>query len=313
MPASRSIVIAGAAGLVGQNLVLALKARGHGSLIGIDKHPSNTKTLARLNPDVQVIEADLATPGPWQQAFSGAGLLILNHAQFSALEEQTFIDNNVTATANVLAAAKRHGLSHVIHISSSSVNSIAQDHYAVTKKIQEKMVVESGMPCCVLRPTLMFGWFDRKHLSWLGRFMARTPLFPIPGQGRYVRQPLFVRDFCDIIASCVEKPRLGEAYNISGQEKIDYIDLIRSVRDASGVRTPIVRIPYRLFRALLEIYALIDRNPPFTVQQLEALVASDEFEVIDWPSIFGVRSTPLIEALRMTFHHPTFSKVVLEF
>ena len=31
----------------------------------------------------------------------------------------------------------------------------------------------------------MFGWFDRKHLGWLARFMTRAPVFPVPGHGRY--------------------------------------------------------------------------------------------------------------------------------
>ena len=28
----------------------------------------------------------------------------------------------------------------------------------------------------------MFGWFDRKHLGWLSRFMSKVPIFPIPGK-----------------------------------------------------------------------------------------------------------------------------------
>ena len=105
-------------------------------------------------------------------------------------------------------------------------------------------MVGSGLPVVVLRPTLMFGWFDRKHLGWLARFMQKAPLFPIPGSGRYLRQPLYAGDFCDIIMACIEQRPAGKAYNISGQEKIDYIDLIRAVKEACGARAPIVRIPY---------------------------------------------------------------------
>ena len=159
----------------------------------------------------------------------------------------------------------------------------------------------------------MFGWFDRKHLGWLARFMARTPVFPVPGHGRYLRQPLYVGDFSELIVACLEKPRPGQAYNISGQERIDYIDLMRVVRAAIGVRTPIVRIPYAVFWTLLKVYGLIDRNPPFTTSQLAALVIPETFEVIDWPSIFGVPATPIATALRETFQHPVYSKVVLEF
>ncbi len=74
------------------------------------------------------------------------------------------------------------------------------------------------------------------------------------------------------------------AYNITGQERIDYIDLIRAVKEATGAKTRIQTIPYNLFWALLKINAIFDRNPAFTVGQLEALVTPDVFEVIDWPS-----------------------------
>ena len=74
-----------------------------------------------------------------------------------------------------------------------------------------------------------------------------------------------------------------------------------------------MKIPYSLFYALLKANSLFDKNPAFTTKQLEALVTPDVFEVIDWPGIFGVRSTPLAEALNITFRDPTYSQVTLEF
>ena len=58
---------------------------------------------------------------------------------------------------------------------------------------------------------------------------------------------------------------------------------------------------------------MFDRNPPFTTHQLKALITPDVFEVIDWPEIFGVRATPLDEALEETFCHPEYSQISLEF
>ncbi|MFA5950040.1 MAG: NAD-dependent epimerase/dehydratase family protein [Hyphomicrobium sp.] len=307
------IVVTGAAGLVGQNLVPRLKARGHTELIAIDKHPVNTAILRKLHPGLTVIEADLAQDGPWTDALRGCDVLVHNHAQIGALTYDPFHANNVLASQKVLEAAKTQGVPYMVHISSSVVNSMARDFYTESKKEQERIAVESGIPACILRPTLMFGWFDRKHLGWLARFMQRMPAFPIPGNGRYLRQPLYVGDFCDVIISAVERPRPGEAFNITGQEKIDYIDLMREVKAAIGSRALIFTIPYGLFQLLLDTYALVDRNPPFTSKQLAALVTPDVFEVIDWPGIFDVRSTPLPTALAETFQHPVYSKVVLEF
>jgi nucleoside-diphosphate-sugar epimerase len=260
-----------------------------------------------------VIEADLAVPGPWQDALSGARVLVQCHAQIGGLTETPFVANNVTATKHVLEAAKAHGVPYIVHISSSVVNSLARDFYTETKKAQEKLVVESGIPTCILRPTLMFGWFDRKHMGWLARFMARMPIFPVPGDGNYLRQPLYAGDFCRIIAACIARPRAEEAHNISGQEKITYIEMIRALKQATGATAAIVRIPYWIFWLLLKLYALFDRDPPFTTRQLEALIIPETFEVIDWPGIFGIRATPLAEAFRETFQHPVYSKLVLEF
>ena len=312
MTDSHKIVITGAAGLVGQNLIHRLVSKGGYRIVAIDKNAHNAAILSRFHPSVEVVIADVAEPGPWTATLAGADTVVSGHAQIGGTEEAEFVRNNITATQHLLDALLAHRVPYLVNISSSVVNSAAVDFYTETKKAQEQMLLESGIKQVVLRPTLMFGWFDRKHMGWLARFMKRVPVFPIPGDGRYLRQPLFVGDFCEIIIAAAEQRKTG-TYNISGQEKIDYIDLIRAVREACGGRAPIVRIPYSLFWIMLYVYALFDRDPPFTTKQLEALVTPDVFEVIDWPGIFGVKATPLQTALAETYRHPTYSQIVLEF
>ena len=307
------LVITGGAGLIGQNLIARLKRRGDHTIVAIDKHAANTRVLRALHPDIQVIEADLAEPGAWQQALAGADTIVIGHAQIGGLVEAEFTRNNLAATENLLKAVAAMGGCHLVHISSSVVNSAAVDWYTESKKAQEAMVLASGNPVVVLRPTLMFGWFDRKHLGWLARFMRRVPVFPIPGSGRYLRQPLYAGDFCEIIMACLVRRLNGGVYSICGLEPIDYIDLIRAVREAVNATAPIVKVPYGLFWLMLRAYAAVDRNPPFTTTQLRALIVPDVFEVIDWPAIFSVRPTPLREALHETFRDPRYSSILLEF
>ena len=306
------IVITGAAGLVGQNLVPRLKAQGFTNIVGIDKHRANCAIFRKLHPEIRLIEADLAHDDGWQDALVGAEAVISSHAQIGGIDPAQFIANNITATERLVAAAKAAKVAYLVQISSSVVNSAAVDHYTESKKAQEAIALNSGIPCAVLRPTLMFGWFDRKHLGWLARFMARAPVFPIPGHGRYLRQPLYAGDFCDIVIACLKR-RVTGVYNISGLERIDYIELIRMLRSTLGLKTPVVKLPYGVFWALLRAYAILDQDPPFTTKQLEALVTPDIFEVIDWPAIFDVRATPLADALTETFRHPEYSRVSLEF
>lgn len=307
------IIIPGAAGLVGQNLIVQLKNKGYSNIVAIDKHHENIKVLKELHPEIRVIEADLAENGQWEDAFSDADVVLMLQAQIGASTLEPFTRNNVISTKNILEVMKTYNIPYLVHISSSVVNSLAKDFYTNTKKEQEKLVVESGITQCILRPTLMYGWFDRKHLGWLSRFMEKVPFFPIPGHGRYMRQPLYEKDFCNIIISAMEKQPQNKIYNITGRDEVDYIDIIRTIKKVKGLKTPIVKIPFSLFRALMATYALFSSNPPFTTQQLDALAADDEFELIPWWEIFEVESTPFHDAMYETFNDPTYSQIILKF
>ncbi|MCG6205026.1 NAD-dependent epimerase/dehydratase family protein [Rhodopseudomonas sp. HC1] len=308
----RKIVITGAAGLVGQNLVARLKSRPDIELVGIDKHAANVALFRQVHPDVRIIEADLAEPGAWSDCFSGADTVVINQAQIGGLFGAEFEANNVTATRHILAAIERHAVPYFVGISSSVVNSAADDFYTRSKTAQERLFDASPVPHVTLRPTLMFGWFDRKHLGWLRRFMDRAPVFPIPGDGRFDRQPLYVGDFVSIIVAAIESRKAG-TFDISGLEQISYGDLIALIHDIVKPRARIVHIPYALFWALLWLYARFDKNPPFTTGQLEALVLPETFPVIDWPTEFGVKPTALRQALTETFLDREHSQIVLAF
>lgn len=299
--------------MVGQNLVARLRAKGYTNIVVLDKHRANLAILRQLQPDVTAEYADLAEPGDWQRHFRGADAVVMLQAQIGGNDYQAFVRNNIDSTRLILNEIKVNRIPYLVHISSAVVESVANDFYTNSKKEQERMVLESGVVCSVLRPTLMFGWFDRKHLGWLSRFMNKMPVFPIPGHGRYLRQPLYAGDFCNIIISCIENRNHSGVYNISGHEYVDYIDIIREIKRTTRARTVIVKIPYSLFYSLLWLWALFDRNPPFTTQQLAALVAKDEFEVIDWPDMFGVPYTPLAKAIDETFNDQIYSKVILQF
>lgn len=308
----RKIVITGGAGLVGQNLVQRLANSGCRNIVTIDKNEHNSAILRRMQPSVNMVVADLADTGTWEDQLANCAALVIAHAQIGGLDPKEFERNNVRATELVLGAAKGHSVPYLVHLSSSVVNSAAVDNYTETKKRQEALVVAAGIKHIVLRPTLMFGWFDRKHMGWLARFMGRAPFFPVPGSGRFVRQPLYVGDFCAIIIAAIEAELTG-SYNITGQEEIAYIDLMRAVRRCVNGKARLIRIPYPAFWLLLKAYGTFNANPPFTTKQLRALVTPDLFEVIDWPSIFGVHATRLEQALSETFTDPTYSHVTLEF
>jgi len=306
------VVVTGAAGLVGQNLVLMLKEQGYENVVAIDKHAGNLEVLRGLAPGVETVVADLAEPGSWDSHLDPGSVVVLLHAQITGKFSEEFVRNNIEATKRLLEAIRARGARFIVHVSSSVVVSVAHDDYTRTKEAQEKLVAESGLPHCILRPTLMFGWFDPKHLGWLSRFMEKTPVFPIPGDGKFMRQPLYIRDFCRALVWAIEHEPDGRVYDVVGAQRIDYVDIIRLIKRVKGLRTRIVHIPVGLFSALLRTYAIFTSRPPFTADQLEALAAGDDFTGVDTEAVFGFRQTPFEEAVRESYCDPRYSRVLVE-
>lgn len=307
------IILPGGAGLVGQNLIVHLKINGYKNITVIDKHKKNLNIIKKLHKDVKVIEADLSLKGSWQEEFIDAESVIMLQAQIGGLYYKEFVSNNIHSTENILNTMLKHNNPYLVHVSSSVIESVANDFYTESKKAQELLVKKSKIDHVILRPTLMFGWFDRKHLGWLSHFMKLVPIFPIPGHGNYIRQPLYAGDFSKIIMSCIKNRITDKTYNISGLERINYIDMIRIIKKSIRSKVLIIKIPYKIFYFLLWLWSVFDKNPPFTTQQLEALVAKDEFEVINWPKIFSISSTPFSDAINETFNHKDYSSIRLDF
>jgi len=306
------ILITGAAGLVGQNLVAELRRQGFANITALDNHQGNLDILQKLHPEVSCVQADLARPGEWEQHFAGVERLFLLQAQITGASFAPFQRNTLDSTRQTLEAAKKHAVPFTVLVGSSVVNSVADDNYTRSKREQEGLVKSSGLPHCVARPTLMFGWFDPKHLGWLSRFMERVPVYPIPGHGHYLRQPLYALDFCRVLIWCAEHAPEGKVFDIVGEEDVTYIDIIRAIKKVKKLRTLVVCIPVPLFRLLLKFYALLVKNPPFVADQLEALMAGDYFKGVALRETFGFSPTPFMKAVEETFTHPIYSQVVLE-
>lgn len=298
----KKVVVLGGAGLVGQNLVPLLTEEF--TVCVVDKGENNLRILKEINPQVKVLAEDLTKPGQWRNELVEADFVISLNAQISSLDDDDFYRNNVRATEKVLAELEEKN-PHVrlVHVSSSVVNSLAVDSYSSTKRIQEQLVEDSGLATTILRPTLMFGPLDRKHLGWLSRFLRVTPIFPIPGNGEFQRQPLFVADFCQIIRSVLANGAPLGTFDISGRKMYTYIELIRKLKSATGSKAVLVKIPVPLFDAILKSVGRVVKTPPFTSQQLHALVIPEVFPIIDWPVIFQVQETDLSVAFERSFVH----------
>jgi nucleoside-diphosphate-sugar epimerase len=239
---------------------------------------------------------DLAESGPWMDLFAGADAVVDLKAQITSPDRAIHERNNAVATTRVLEACERHQIRNLIHLSSSVVISKAADFYTESKRRGEDAVRASRTPHTILRPPLMFGPGDIKHLGLILRLMKILPVIPLPGDSLFIRQPLFVGDLCAVIEKALDRPPTGGIFNVIGHERIPFLDLLKEMRRASGARCVFLPLPLGLFRLALRIQQLGLGKTIFTPAQLDALTAGDDFPVENWSEVFGVPFTPFREA-----------------
>ncbi len=293
----KNIIITGAGGLAGLNLLTQLKDQ-HECIIAIDKNAKRIKLIQRLFPLVQAECIDLSHDSAlWEHLFSEGETVIQLHAQIQDLDPKPYWDNNVYSIEKVVTVAKKYSCKHLIHTSSSVVISVSKDLYVQTKTEGEKIVVNSGLPHTTLRPPLMYGCFDYKHLGFLTMLMEKLPVLPFPGNGKYIRQPLYVLDLCAVILSAMKKGPSNQVHDLIGKEQIYFINLLKIIRDKRKIKSLLLPLPLRLFAFLVKLWGTIFGKAPFVKDQILALTAGDFFELSDWESEFGVQYTSFDDAI----------------
>lgn len=285
------IIITGAGGLVGLNF-LSLNENLHSRIIAIEKNPIRVDLIKKLFPLVEAHCIDLNTEeANWKGLFFDANILIQLHAQIHDLDEKPYWDNNVYSIEKVINIAKQSSINHIIHTSSSVVISKSNDLYVQTKELGEKVVIASNIPQTILRPPLMFGNFDYKHLGFLTSLMEKLPILPFPGNGKFIRQPLYVVDLCKIIKSAIDNGPSNKVHNLIGKEQIYFIDLLKIIRSKRKINCILLPLPINLFAFLVKIWGKIFGRAPFVKDQILALTAGDIFPLEDWESEFNVKYT----------------------
>lgn len=301
----KKIVITGSAGLVGMNLLTRLNPDKY-EVIAIDKNPHNIKLSQKVFPKVKSVCADVAKKGNWQKLFKDADCVVQLQAQISHVKKWPYIKNNITSVKRVLEACRKYKVKNLVHISSSVVISVADDYYTRTKRAGEEIVKNSNIPHTILRPPLMYGCFDIKHLGFITKVLEKSPIFPVPGSGKYPRQPLFVLDLCDIIIKLIHKKPKNKLYNVIGKEKIQYVDLFKIIAKIKHIKRLFIHIPTPLFLFMLKIHSILTGKKPFISAQLAALQNSDIFPVTDWNKTFGVKYTPFKEGIKKMVASPYY-------
>ena len=292
----KKIIITGAGGLLGLNLLTILNTSKY-KITAIDKKSKNLSLAKLLNPNIETKVLDLSEKGEWKNLFKGADCVIQLQAQISSPIKEPYIRNNIESVKNILEACEKFKVPNLIHLSSSVVISISRDDYTKTKTIGEELVKSSNCNYTILRPPLMYGCFDIKHLDHIIKTFDKSLFLPMPGSGKYIRQPLYVKDMTKIILKLIERKPKNKIYNIIGKEKIYFIDLLKMIRNAKNKNTLFIKIPISLFTLMLRVYSSISGKKTLNHNQLKALSAGDIFPVDNWEKEFGIKYTKFNEGV----------------
>jgi nucleoside-diphosphate-sugar epimerase len=252
-PAS-TVVVTGAAGWLGQNLVRALAAQSRRRIRCLVHEPGQASQLALIHPAVEVVVGDVRDPTAIDELFDGIGRASVFHAAaviHPARYVRELYDVNVGGTQLMLDRARRVGATRFVHVSSNSpfgANRSSHDRfdedspfapymgYGRSKLEAEQLVQRSydrgDLATVIIRPPWFYGPFQPERQT---QFLSavRRGRFPLVGPGTQRRSMVYTGNLVQgaLLAERVEAAP-GHAYWIADAEPYELADVLRTVRDA---------------------------------------------------------------------------------
>ena len=260
------ILVTGGAGFIGSNFVLDWLAACDEPVVNLDKltYAGNLANLASLagDPRHTFVRGDIADRELVERLLAEYGIRAIvhfaaeSHVDRSIHGPEDFVETNVMGTFRLLEAARGHWTSlpaadraafRFLHVSTDEVygtlgpaeppfSEISQyrpnSPYAATKAASDHLVRGHhhtfGLPVVTSNCSNNYGpWqFPEKLIPLcIHRALAGEPL-PIYGDGRQVRDWLYVGDHCAAIRRVLEAGRTGEVYCIGGGSEMANLDVV---------------------------------------------------------------------------------------
>ena len=281
------VFVTGAAGFVGSHLVPYLLKNGY-EVTALVKVKKEKKII---DPNAIVIIGDLAKISSWKNSLKGHDLIIHLAAQISSKTEDKFKKNNVIATKNLITMAEKSYIKKIILFSSAAVTSIRKDWYAQSKEEKEKLVKNSKISYIIIRPSMMYGPGDTKNMGWLINFIKTFPIIPLPGGGKFGRQPIYIGDICKIVIRIINSDINNKIYEIHGFEYVTMARMVETIIKNLNKKRIVIKIPMVFLILAFAIGEKILKNPKFTVDQIKSLISGEKFKGEAWWKTFDIIPT----------------------
>ncbi|MDB5809276.1 MAG: rfbB [Betaproteobacteria bacterium] len=269
MTVNSTILVTGGAGFIGANFVLAKVGERNDVVVNLDKltYAGNLENLATLNGNPRHVFAQgdicdraladrlLAMHKPRAIVHFAAE----SHVDRSIHGPGEFVRTNVNGTFTLLEAARAHWQKldtaardrfRFVHVSTDEVyGSLDADDppftethpyapnspYAASKAASDHLVRAYfhtyGLPVVTTNCSNNYGPFqfpEKLIPLTLANALAGKPL-PLYGDGRNVRDWLYVEDHCAAISAVLDRGLPGQVYNIGGRNEIANIDIVKTL------------------------------------------------------------------------------------
>ncbi len=226
---TETILITGATGTVGSEVVKQLSAKGENIIVKAAARSATDNTFKNLNR-VQVVQLDYDKPDSLAVALKGVDKLFLL---------TPFQSNMVDLTSNLVSEAKK---AKVKYIAKQSVMGADAEPGITPSRLHrqaEKIIEESGIPFTFLRPN----FFMQNFVNYYGNLIRSQGAFYTPAGDAKVSF-VDVRDIAAVAVKSLinDNQQKGSAYNITGGEALSYGQAAEILSKAVGKKINYVNV-----------------------------------------------------------------------
>jgi dTDP-glucose 4,6-dehydratase len=272
MESKRKFFVTGGAGFIGSAFVrLLLDQIPSCEITNFDAltYAGNSDNLEGLPSERhRFVQGDIADPEKVLEALSQGTDILINfaaesHVDRSIASAKEFIRTNVLGTQVLLDCARERGVGRFIQISTDEVmGSLPENEkaffteesafapnspYAASKAAAEHLVRAAhhtfGLDTVITRCGNNYGprQFPEKLLPLAISNALNDEPIPVYGDGRNVRDWIYVEDHCRAILLATEKGKPGAIYNVGARNERRNIDVIESLLDTLGKPRSLIR------------------------------------------------------------------------
>jgi dTDP-glucose 4,6-dehydratase len=256
------LVVAGGAGFIGSTFA-AIRARDHGDdVVVLDRLTYAGRRENLRDVEHAFVHGAIEDPAAVSEAADGADAIVNfaaeSHVDRSIADPDAFVRTQMDGTYVLLEAARERGLRYVQVSTDEVYGSIAEgtftedsplrpsSPYSATKAGADLLVGSYvhtyGLNASIVRGSNAYG--PRQYPEKLVPLMVLNALhgdaLPVYGDGRQVRNWLFVEDFARGIGRVLEAGVPGEAYNVGGPDERANIDVVRRIVALTGAAEDLV-------------------------------------------------------------------------